>query len=128
MWSYMTERKSHTTSKRVRVRGALFEVVGVMAEQGGGGPGGSQDEWVYIPLSTAHRILGGRSASGGEYLVSMINASAASPEVVEKTADEIADLLRNRHDLKADEDDDFFVFSQRQMLDIMTEITGVLIA
>jgi putative ABC transport system permease protein len=112
--------------KRVRVRGALFEVVGVMEEQGGGGPGGSQDEWAYMPLSTAHRLLGGRSASGSEYLVSMINVSAASPEVVDKVSDDITDLLRDWHDLDADDEDDFFVFTQEQMLDVVQEITGVL--
>jgi len=112
--------------KRVRVRGALYEVVGVMEEQGGGGPGGSQDEWAYMPLGTAHRLLGGRSASGGEYLVSMINVSAASPEAVDKVSDDIKDLLRDGHDLDSDDEDDFSIFTQEQMLDVVQEITGVL--
>jgi len=113
--------------KRVRARGALFEVVGVMAKRGGGGgAGGSQDEMVYTPLSTAHRILGGRSASGGEYLVSLINVSAASPEVVDKAANEIADLLRDRHGLAPDEEDDFSIFTQQQILEVVKDITDVL--
>jgi putative ABC transport system permease protein len=112
--------------KDVRVRGALFEVVGVMAERGGGGPGGSQDEGVYIPLSTAHRVLGGRSSSGGEYLVSSISVSAASPESVGSTVDEITELLRDRHNVGADEEDDFSVFTQQEILDVVQEITGVL--
>ena len=112
--------------KKVRLRGALFEVVGVMTEQGGGGPGGSQDEWAFIPLSTAHRILGGRSSSGSEYLLSTINVSAADPEVVDKTTDEITDLLRDRHSLTIDEEDDFSVFTQQQLLSVVEEITGVM--
>jgi putative ABC transport system permease protein len=112
--------------KRVRMKGTLFEVVGVMEEQGGGGPGGSQDEWVYIPLSTAHRIFGGRSSSGGDYLVSMVSVSASGPDEVDRVSEDIADLLRDAHDLRADDEDDFSVFTQEQMLDIVQEITGVL--
>jgi len=112
--------------KKVRLTGALFEVVGVMAEEGGGGPGGSQDERAFIPLTTAYRVLGGRATSGSEYLVSTISVSATSPDVVEKAADEITALLRARHDLAAEEEDDFFIFTQQQILGAVQEITGVL--
>lgn len=112
--------------KRVRVEGALFKVVGVMEERGGGGMMGSLDERAFIPLTTAYRILGGRIASSGEYLVSSITVSAASPDDVTETADRITALLRQRHKLGAEEEDDFFVFSQQQILGAAEEVTGIL--
>jgi len=112
--------------KRVRIKGTLFEVVGVMAEQGGQGPMGSQDEQVFVPLTTAYRILGGRAASGGAFLVSTISVSAASPDVVAETADRITALLHQRHGLGPEDEDDFIIFNQQQILGAVQEITGVL--
>ncbi len=112
--------------ERVRIKGGLFEVVGVMEEQGGGGMMGSQDERAFIPITTAYRILGGRSASGGEYLVTSISASAASSDDVAATADRITALLRQRHELRPEDEDDFFIFTQQQILGAAQEITGVL--
>jgi len=112
--------------KRVRMKGALFEVIGVMEEMGGGGPAGSVDERVYIPLTTAYRILGGRPASGGGYLVSAISLSAASPDEVDRTADRVKELLRRRHKLGPEDEDDFLVFSQQDILGAAQEVTGIL--
>ena len=112
--------------KRVRFKGVLFEVVGVMTEQGGGGMMGSPDERAFVPLTAAYRILGGRTASSGEYLVSSISASAASSDVVEETVDGITALLRERHDLGVEEEDDFLIFSQQEILGAAEEVTGVL--
>jgi len=107
--------------KRVRVKGALFEVIGVMEERGG-----QNDERVYIPLTTAYRILGGRAASSGEYLVSIISVSAASSDEVGETTDRIAGLLRRRHRLGPEDEDDFLIFSQQDILSVTEEVTSIL--
>jgi putative ABC transport system permease protein len=113
--------------KRVRIKGALFDVVGVMAEEGGGqGFGRSLDDRAFVPITTAYRILGGRSASSGEYLVSSISLSAASSDDVSQTSDRVTALLRARHKLGRDEENDFFVFTQQQILGAVQEVTGIL--
>ncbi|MEA3346004.1 MAG: ABC transporter permease [Chloroflexota bacterium] len=113
--------------ERVRIKGALFEVVGVLEERGGGGAMGSEDERGFIPITTAYRILGGRTSSSGEYLVTSISASAASSDDVAVTMDRITALLRQRHELDPEEDeDDFMIMSQQEILGAAQEITGVL--
>ncbi len=101
-----------------------FHVVGIMESKGGSGPGGNQDANVYIPINTAHRYFGGRAASGG-HLVTTINVSAVSEEKVDAVIDDIIWLLRRRHNIRNDEDD-FSVLSQKDILNVAGQVTGIL--
>jgi len=102
-------------------------VVGVLAEQAGSGMSDPNDE-VFIPISTAQtKIFNGRDARG-EIIVSSVSVVAASEEQADAVVDAITALLRGRHDIAPNEDDDFFVMEQADMLEMVGQITGIMTA
>jgi putative ABC transport system permease protein len=76
-------------------------------------------------LSTAQGRLFSARTSGGDYLVSLIYAQALVEEQTDTGADQIRQILRQRHDIQPDEDDDFVVINQA---DILTSASSVLAA
>jgi putative ABC transport system permease protein len=102
-------------------------VVGVLAEQASSGMSDPNEE-VFIPISTAQtKIFDGRN-SLGDLIVNSVNVMAASEEQADAVVDEITVLLRERHDIGPNEDDDFFVMNQADMLDMANQITSILTA
>jgi putative ABC transport system permease protein len=109
------------TGETVRIEGQPFRVLGVL-ESKGGGMFGSQDNVVIVPLTTARTRLIRRSSNDR---VDIIFVQAADPELVPQAAEEIAQILRNRH-RTAIGADDFTVFTQEDMLNTASSITGIL--
>ncbi len=107
----------------VTIDGIRFEVVGVLEEQGGFG---NDDDTVYIPLSTAQTRFFVQRTLSGERPLAAIFASAVDEMRVEAAEQQIANVLRERHELDPEEPDDFQITSQQAVLDLATQITGVL--
>jgi putative ABC transport system permease protein len=112
----------------IKINGIPFRVIGVLEEKGGtGGPGGNQDEVVMVPMSTAHERLFPRFHNRkGEPMLSVVYAQVASEDRMESASQEIADLLRERHDIRFQDEDDFTVINQQDLLSIFGQITNVL--
>jgi putative ABC transport system permease protein len=103
-----------------------FRVIGVMEEKGMG-PAGNADDAVFIPITTAHRkLFGGRAVSGTGWKVSTISVSLVSEETMDVATDEITWLLRQRHEIRSGDDDDFSVISQEDILSTLEQITSIL--
>jgi putative ABC transport system permease protein len=99
----------------LRINRVPFTVIGVLEPKGQAGPGGDQDDTVIIPLTTAkRRVLGGRQLAGN--LVGGIYVKAKSAEVVTETEERVTALLRQRHRIAPNKDDDFRV---RNMAEFM---------
>ena len=107
----------------VTIDGVRFEVVGVVEEQGGFG---SDDDTIYVPLTTAQIRFFPQRTLSGERPVAAIYVSVLDASQVDVAIEQIAQVLRERHDLAADDVDDFQVTSQQAVLDIASQITGVL--
>jgi len=103
--------------KSIRINGQVFNVIGVASPRGGSGFF-SQDDIVYIPLTTAQKLL-----FGVDY-VSSISLSAKSEDVVDQAEQEITNLLLNRHKIKNVELADFRIQSQEDILSTATSITA----
>jgi putative ABC transport system permease protein len=102
-------------------------VIGVLAEQASSGMS-DPNEVVFVPISTAQtKIFSGRDARG-QLIVGSVNVMAGSEGQTDAVVDEITALLRERHDIAPDEDDDFFVMNQADMLEMANQITGILTA
>ena len=115
----------YALGQTVRINSIPFRVIGIMEEKGGSGFG-SQDNIVFVPLSTAHtRLFRGRTV-GGSPRVTVINVQVASEDRMDAASEAIRDLLRQRHKLSYRDDDDFSVISQKDILSIFGEITSVL--
>jgi putative ABC transport system permease protein len=107
----------------ITIDGIHFEVVGVLEQQGGFG---NEDDSIYVPLSTAQARLFPQRTLSGERPVAAIFASVADETQVDAALTQIAETLRERHDLAPDDEDDFQITSQQAILDMAGEITAVL--
>jgi putative ABC transport system permease protein len=90
----------------VRIRNRPFEVIGVLASKGSDLGGGDQDDAIFVPLSTARQQLIRSSAPGG---IQYIFAQAASAEQVQDAVYDSTQLIRTRHRIREDQEDDFTV-------------------
>ncbi len=124
-----TEEGLYPLGATIKVNNIPFKVVGVLESKGGGAGmmGGNQDEVVLVPMTTAHERLFQRNHnSRGEPLVSVAYAQVVSEDRMSDAADEISNLLRDRHDIAFQDEDDFSVINQRDLVAIFGQITGVL--
>lgn len=91
--------------KRIRIRGAPFEVVGVLGSKGQSSFGRDQDDLILAPLETVRsRIIGRRIKADS---VQTIYVKAASEEELGTVQEEIDAVLRAEHKIQPGEDDDF---------------------
>ena len=108
----------------VRIAGNKYEVVGTLEEQGGMSM--SQDDQIFIPLATALVRLYTDRTRNSEPAVRTIYAQAVDDERVDDAVEQIEDVLRERHDIAYEADDDFRVTNQADVLDMASTITGIL--
>jgi len=100
-------------------------IIGVLAEQGGSMLA-RPDDSVFVPISTAqNRLFSGRNAKGHP-VVSQISVMASSEEGATAAEQEITDVLTERHGLLPDETADFDVMSQSEMLQMASDVTGIM--
>jgi putative ABC transport system permease protein len=96
----------------IRVKDVPFRVVGVLRKLGQTSHGQDQDDVLMMPFSTAERRVLGTQILGS---VDMIFGSATEAAAVDAATEEIALLLRARHRIQPDEDDDFTVRNLNEM-------------
>jgi putative ABC transport system permease protein len=109
--------------QKVRIGNMLYQVVGIL-ESSGGTATGSSDNQVIVPITTAFSRLVARSNANDE--VNMIFVSAKDPESIDAATTEITSILRSRHGISSNEDDDFSILSQESITEAASSITGVL--
>ncbi len=110
--------------QRVRIQGALYEVIGVMAPKGSTG-GFDQDDQVFIPLKNmAGRIVGQNALQG--VALSGFWVQVPSAEEMEAAQFQITNLLRIRHNIYPPQPDDFRINNQSDIINAFTAITGLL--
>lgn len=103
--------------KAIRINGISFNVVGLMESKGGSGPMNNDDK-IYIPLTTAQKLVFGVN------YVSSIYIEAVSENVMSQARDEIGYFLLARHKIKDPAQADFSIMSQEDLLGTITEVTG----
>jgi len=113
----------YPVGQTITIDGVQFEVVGVLKEQGGLG---NEDDSVYVPLTTAQSRFFTQRTLSGEQPVAAIYASVADENQVDAAIQQITSLLRERHAIAADHAADFQVTSQQAILDVASQITGIL--
>jgi putative ABC transport system permease protein len=87
----------------IRLGALPFEVVGVLAPKGQSGTGQDQDDTLMLPYTTVVRKM---RPPGATWLDDIL-CSASAPETVATAAAQVTDLMRQRHRIGADDDDDF---------------------
>ncbi len=87
----------------IRVAGQPFTVVGVLAPKGQSATGRDQDDEIHVPYTTAIKKIRG----GGATWLDDILCSATSAAAIPSAISDIDALLRQRHRVGVDDDDDF---------------------
>lgn len=103
--------------KTIRVSNQLLRVIGVTVSKGGTGFQ-NPDDAIYVPLSTAQKIL-----FGSDHL-STIVVEAKSQEVMTQAQNEVGYVLLARHHFTDPTQADFSILSQNDILSTATSITG----
>ena len=99
----------------VRIRRVPHQVIGVLDRKGQSMIGQDQDDLVLIPISTARkRVLGGQQVKSRN--VQSITVRARDGADMEITEQEMRDLMRQRHKLSANQEDDFFLRNLSEVL------------
>ena len=109
--------------RTVRIKGIPFRVIGVLEQRGQSGMGQDQDDEVFIPISSAQKKVMGVSFPDQ---VNFIILQAVDAESTYTSQEEIRLLLRQRHNLGANKDDDFVIRNLTQMMEMMENSTKVM--
>ncbi len=112
----------------IKINRIPFKVVGLMETKGGSSMfGGSQDDIIFIPITTAFQRLFGSSAQNaqGAPRVSTIFVSATSEKQMDAAMAQMTQVLRQRHKIVYQQDD-FTVLSQKDILGALNQITDIL--
>jgi putative ABC transport system permease protein len=96
--------------KTVNIKSVPFKVVGVLEGKGFSATGQDQDDFVVMPLTTAQKRI-----TGVEWLDDIF-FSAASREEIPEVTKRIIGVLRERHHLRASEDDDFNIRTPEELI------------
>jgi putative ABC transport system permease protein len=94
---------SHAVGNTLRANGTVFLVIGVLAIKGQSPHGRDQDDEVMMPWTSALKKM---KPKGVRWLDDIL-CSAVTPEAVDAAADQVTELIRQRHQLTASADDDF---------------------
>ena len=110
-------------NKTIRIGGLPFKVIGVLKSKGQNGNGQDQDDTVLIPITTAQKKLFGTDFPG---MVKSISVQAVDENSLESAQVEITELLRERHNLGKNKDDDFTIRNFTQMLETAKETSNTM--
>ncbi|MEW6447303.1 MAG: ABC transporter permease [Bacillota bacterium] len=105
----------------LRINGIALRIIGVTASKGGSGFM-NQDDIVFVPLTTAQKLLFGLNH------VTSISVAAKSQDVMEQARTEVGYLLLSRHKLTDPAQADFNIMSQEDVLGAASQVTGTFTA
>ncbi|MCI0364828.1 MAG: ABC transporter permease, partial [Phycisphaerales bacterium] len=92
----------------IRIKSVPFLVSGVLSAKGQSPSGQDQDDVVLVPLSTAKKkVLGTNQANADS--VGAIMVQARAPELMKEAEEQTRVLLRQRHRIQSNGEDDFTV-------------------
>jgi putative ABC transport system permease protein len=115
---------SDALGRMIKIRKTKFRVIGVMEERGAM-MGMDFDDYVYLPVrSLQKRIM------GIDYLMYFLS-EVNDMDRAEETAVEMRTVLRDRHDISVENQDDYYkddfrVATMTEMMDMLDTITGAM--
>lgn len=107
---------------RIRIRNVPFTVIGTLESKGQSSMGMDQDDIVLIPDATAlYRLSDGKT-------IRAVVVSAVSEDKMAAAQDRVTEILRRNHKLKDEEEDDFHISNQTEIISMAGKVTGTLTA
>jgi putative ABC transport system permease protein len=109
----------------IRIKKVPFTVVGVLSRKGQNAWGQDQDDVVVIPLSTAKKkVIGVNQANARS--VHAISVKVRQGESMPQAIEAIRDVLRQRHRLQPQQDDDFTLRNLSEILKMQEESAAIM--
>ena len=106
--------------KNICIKNQPFKVIGILASKGSSGFGQDQDDVIYIPLTTAQERMMGIT------YVQSISLQATDTQKIDQVQDEITTLLRQRHRITGDKEDDFHVQNTASIIASVNQSTAMM--
>ncbi len=114
----------------VRIKNVPFTVVGVLTRKGQSSTGQDQDDVILLPISTAKRKVIGVNLANAD-AVNTIMMQAKTGAQIPAAQEEATALLRQRHHLQADDDNDFSIRNLEELFaaqEASSQIMAVMLA
>ncbi len=107
---------ANAVGQTIRIKSIEFKIVGVTKVKGGSGFG-SQDDMIFVPITTAQHFLAGDS------YVSTVSVQAASASTMSAVQQSITDLLLERHHISDPTAADFSTLNQADIVATASSVT-----
>ena len=104
--------------KEIQIDGLRFRVVGVV-EKKGKFLGLNRDQDILVPLGST-----GKRDSFFNFLLADVKASSSVPGAMERTTEEVREILRRQRKLKFRDEDNFRIFTQDTLTSLYNQLTG----
>jgi len=109
--------------KIVRIKKVPFKVIGVLGSKGQTMLGQDHDDVIYVPITTGQKKLFGTTIAG---MIRVMMVKAKSVGRLEEAETQINELLRQRHRIGPNQDDDFTVKNLTQMMQTAENLTKIM--
>ena len=109
--------------RKIRIGGMPFKVIGILQSKGQSGMGQDRDDTVLIPITTAQKKLFGSDFPG---VVKFINVQAKSEETITSAEEEIKALLRDRHNIGQNKEEDFTIRNFTEMMETVKKTVATM--
>ncbi|MGB2815331.1 MAG: ABC transporter permease, partial [Dehalococcoidales bacterium] len=110
--------------QQMRMGSIIVRVIGILESKGA--MWGSPDNAIFIPLTAMQQTVAQPRTAQGERLVSSIALSVSDEEQADYVVAEITSLLRTRHQLSPNDDDDFSIMSMEELASTLSEAIGTM--
>ena len=111
--------------QQFRIRNVPFKVIGVMAPKGQSALGQDQDDVIFVPLDTGRRRIVGRNYAR-DRSVQTIMVKFASEPAIAPGIEQTRALLRQRHRLTDEQEDDFAIRNLTEIANTATAAASTL--
>ena len=112
--------KENPIGKNIRINNQPYKVIGLLSSKGQSSMGQDQDDMIYVPLTTAQeRML-------GITYVQSINIQVSDQNRMDQVQAEVETLLRTRHHIVGDKEDDFHVRNLTSLMETVNQSTSML--
>jgi putative ABC transport system permease protein len=116
--------EASVVGQTVRINNVPFQIIGLLGPKGQSLGGSDQDDLIMVPLEAARGRLLGRSRAVAK-AVSVIMVSVESASQMDEVEEQITGLLRQRHRIRAGQDNTFSIRNMSEMVETRAETSRV---
>ena len=121
--SLFSNTNSNIVGETVRIMGQPYKIIGVLESKGSSSLGTSQDQVVYIPLTTAQNRLITRQKNS----VSQISITVKDTYTLDQAETMVEELMRDRHGIFEGNPNDFTIMNMQELLDTLNSILNTFV-